>query len=231
MEKLSFKLDSFEGPLDLLLFLISKHKLDIYDIEISKLLEQYLKYIDAMKAADLDVASEFLEMAARLVYIKTAALLPKHEEVDELKNELTGELLEYKACQEAAERLKEKSVYGMRFEREQVILPINSTYTRSHEPGELISAYGAVIGKAKRKLPPPIANFGDIVTKRVVSVESRVIVILKRLYKKKSADYAEFYSSGDRSQLVATFLAMLELIKVRRITVSDDNKTVFFNRD
>ena len=93
MEQLSFKLEVFEGPLDLLLHLIAKHKLDIQDIEISSLLEQYLEYIAQMKLADLEVASEFLEMAARLVYIKTVSLLPKHEEAEELKRELTGELL------------------------------------------------------------------------------------------------------------------------------------------
>lgn len=77
--QLQFKLDVFEGPLDLLLHLIAKHKLNIYDVEISKLLEQYLDYIEQMKLADLEVASEFLEMAAHLVYIKTVSLLPKHK--------------------------------------------------------------------------------------------------------------------------------------------------------
>ena len=78
MEALQFKLQVFEGPLDLLLHLIAKHKLDINDIEISLLLEQYLDYIAQMKDADLEVTADFLAMAARLVYIKTAALLPRH---------------------------------------------------------------------------------------------------------------------------------------------------------
>ena len=77
MESISFKLDVFEGPLDLLLHLITKHKLNIYDIEISKLLEQYLLYIEQAKEQDLEIAGEFLEMAARLIYIKTVSLLPK----------------------------------------------------------------------------------------------------------------------------------------------------------
>lgn len=231
MDKLSFKLEKFEGPLDLLLFLISKHKLDIYDIEISELLTQYLEYINAMKSESLDIASEFLEMAARLVYIKTAALLPKHEEALELKSELTGELLEYQACKEAADRLAKRSLFGKLFEREPIKLAVNNTYERKHDAGELVTAYGAVVGKAKRKLPPPVNTFSEIVAKKIVSVESRVIVILKRLYKKKSVNYGDFYRSSDRSELVATFLAMLELIKVRRITLSDDNRTVYMNRD
>lgn len=79
MDNISFKLDVFEGPLDLLLHLISKHKLNINDIEISKLLEQYLLYIEQAKEQDLELAGEFLEMAARLIYIKTVSLLPKPE--------------------------------------------------------------------------------------------------------------------------------------------------------
>ena len=91
MEKLSFKTAEFEGPLDLMLFLIQKHKLDIYDISISALLEQYLEYIRSLQDADLEVASEFLEMASRLVYIKTVSLLPRHEEESvQLKAELQG---------------------------------------------------------------------------------------------------------------------------------------------
>ena len=103
MEQLTFKLDQFEGPLDLLLFLISKHKLNIYDIEIAKLLEQYMAYIDEAQFQNMEVASEFLEMASRLVYLKTVSLLPRHEEEeDKLKQELTGQLLEYQACKQVA---------------------------------------------------------------------------------------------------------------------------------
>lgn len=98
MDNISFKLDVFEGPLDLLLHLISKHKLNINDIEISKLLEQYLLYIEQAKEQDLELAGEFLEMAARLIYIKTVSLLPKPEEAEEIKKELQGTLIEYSLC-------------------------------------------------------------------------------------------------------------------------------------
>ena len=87
MEKLSYKLETFEGPLDLLLYLITKNKLDICDIQISELLDQYMEQINAMQEADMDVSSEFLEMAARLVYMKTVSLLPKHEEMEALRQE------------------------------------------------------------------------------------------------------------------------------------------------
>ena len=85
MEKISYKVEAFEGPLDLLLYLISKHKLDIYDIPIVELVDQYIAYVRSMENDDLYVASEFIEMAARLVYIKSVSLLPVYEEAEELK--------------------------------------------------------------------------------------------------------------------------------------------------
>ena len=104
MEKLSYRLEAFEGPLDLLLYLIAKNKLNICDIQIVDLVDQYVAQVNAMQEQDMDVASEFLEMAARLVYMKTVSLLPKHEEMDELQRELTGQLLEYQECKRARAR-------------------------------------------------------------------------------------------------------------------------------
>ena len=105
MEQPLYKLDVFEGPMDLLLHLITKHKLDIYDIPIIELVDQYTAYVRNMQDSDMEVASEFLEMAARLVYIKTVSLLPVYEEAEELKKELTGELLEYRDCKILAKKL------------------------------------------------------------------------------------------------------------------------------
>lgn len=102
MEKLSFRAGEVEGPLDLILTLIARHKLNIYDIEISTLVEQYTAAVREMEEADLEVGSEFIEMAARLVYIKTVELLPKHEKDEDPRRELTGQLLEYQACRQAA---------------------------------------------------------------------------------------------------------------------------------
>ncbi len=232
MEQLLFKLDVFEGPLDLMLHLISKHKLDIGDIEISRLLEQYLDYINQMKAADLEVASEFLAMAARLVYIKTVSLLPKHEEEgNELKKELEGQLLEYQLCKEMAERLRERSMGGLIFIRPPTKLPMDKTYQLQHPKSDLLEAYLAAVGKARRKLPPPRTAFSGIVSRRMVTVESRIVFVLKKLYQLGQVSYEEFFSAEDRSELVATFLAMLELIKSKRIRISEDNTMVTFSRD
>ena len=98
MEKLTFKVNEYEGPLDLILALLSKHQIDIYDINISDLLEQYMGVIRTLQESDMEVASEFLEMASRLVYIKTASLLPRCEKEDDPRAELVGQLLEYQSC-------------------------------------------------------------------------------------------------------------------------------------
>ena len=102
MEKLQYELDVFQGPLDLLLALIAKNKIEITDIPIAQLLEQYMEQIRQMQEADMDVASEFLEMAARLVQIKAAFLLPRREEEEDPRLELAGQLLEYQQCQRVA---------------------------------------------------------------------------------------------------------------------------------
>ena len=102
MEKLEYHLPVFDGPLDLLLSLIAKNKLDIYDIPIAELLDQYMEQIALMREENMDVASEFLEMAARLVQIKAASLLPRQEEEEDPRAELTGQLLEYEQCRQAA---------------------------------------------------------------------------------------------------------------------------------
>ena len=228
-ETLEFKLGTFEGPLDLLLFLISKHKMDIKDIEISLILSQYMEYIALMQQQDLEIASEFLEMAARLVYIKTVSLLPKHEEADTLKKELEGQLIEYQLCKEMALKLTEMGKGISLFSRAPMPLQIDPTYTGRHWPDELLSAYLMVVGKAKRRLPPPKSAFTEIVEKPFVSVTAKIFFVLRKLYRTGEMPYDEFFASSDRSSRVATFLAMLELIKSSRITVSDDNTMVYFN--
>lgn len=228
MEALQFKLQVFEGPLDLLLNLIRQHKLNINDIEIALLLEQYLDYIERMKEADMEVAAEFLVMAAHLVYIKTVSLLPKHEEeTEQLKRELSGQLIEYQLCKEIAQRMRTMYKDGI-FIRKPQKLPKDTEYKLNHDPEELLKAYLIAAGKAKRRLPPPKASFAGIVSRRIVPVETRILFVLERLYTLGEARYSDFFKGGDRSERVATFLAVLELVKSKRIKLSDDNETVYF---
>ena len=224
-ETLSYKLDVFEGPLDLLLNLIAKNKLNIYDIPIAELLEQYMAQIHEMQAADMDVASEFLEMAARLVRIKSVSLLPKKEEEAALKQELTGQLLEYQQCKEAAMRLRERfSLDGI--VRAQADIPADLTYKRHHKPQELLSAYLSMLGKKKPPEPQkPEDTISKLITRRVVSVASQIVFVLRSLWKKRHVSLKElFRGKNDPSERVAAFLAVLELVKDKRLRVDGDGE-------
>lgn len=224
-ETLSYKFDVFEGPLDLLLNLIAKNKLNIYDIPIAELLEQYMAQIHEMQAADMDVASEFLEMAARLVHIKSVSLLPKKEEEAALKQELTGQLLEYQQCKEAAMRLRERvSLDGI--VRAQADIPADLTYKRHHKPQELLSAYLSMLGKKKPPEPQkPEDTISKLITRRVVSVASQIVFVLRSLWKKRHVSLKElFRGKNDPSERVAAFLAVLELVKDKRLRVDGDGE-------
>ena len=224
-ETLSYKLDVFEGPLDLLLNLIAKNKLNIYDIPIAELLEQYMAQIHEMQASDMDVASEFLEMAARLVHIKSVSLLPKKEEEAALKQELTGQLLEYQQCKEAAMRLRERfSLDGI--VRAQADIPADLTYKRHHKPQELLSAYLSMLGKKKPPEPQkPEDTISKLITRRVVSVASQIVFVLRSLWKKRHVSLKElFRGKNDPSERVAAFLAVLELVKDKRLRVDGDGE-------
>ncbi len=229
MEKIQYKLDVFEGPMDLLLHLISKHKLNINDIPIFELVEQYIEYVRQMEEADMEIASDFLEMAARLVYIKSVSLLPVHEEADKLKTELTGELLEYRDCKLMAGKISETANGFDYFYRSTMQIESDKKYERQHQSNELISHYLSAVGKGRRKLPPPVEAFTAIVTKKIVSVSSRITGIFRKLRigtKNKLGDF--FTDARSRSELVATFLAVLELIKANKISVDGegDDSTV-----
>ncbi|MBQ3150710.1 MAG: segregation/condensation protein A [Clostridia bacterium] len=229
MEKISYKIDVFEGPMELLLHLISKHKVSINDVPILELVEQYLDYVKKMQEEDLDIASEFLEMAARLVYIKTVSLLPVHEEADQLADELRGELLEYQECKLMAQKLAEKAKGFDYLDRKPQEFPMDMTYTRLHEPYEIFKAYISAIGKGKRRLPPPVEAFSKIVAHKIVSVSSRISFLLDRLKKgKKSRFLSLFEESESRSEMVATFLAVLSLAKAKKIHIdgSGENTSI-----
>ena len=226
MEKISYKLEAFEGPLDLLLHLISKHKLNIYDIPIVTLVEQYVDYVRQMQESDMYVAPDFPEMAARLVYLKSVSLLPVYTEAEELKKELQGELIEYRDMKLMAQKLSETNTPGFDcFVREPVKMDIDQTYKRVHEPEELISAYISAAGR-KINVPPPIEAFREIVVKKIVSVGSKISNIFSKLKTKGSkAAFKSFFSdAASRSDMVATFLALLELTKSKKITVSGDGE-------
>ena len=227
MEVLSYKVQNFEGPLDVLLTLISKNKMNIYDIEISLLLEQYMEQINLMQQFDMDVASEFLEMAARLVHIKTVYLLPKHEEEEkELKRELTGQLIEYKQCKEIAAMLSQMMNFN-RLVKEPENIPVDMRYTLNHAPELLLKAYLNAAGKGKRFIPVKEERFKELVVRRFVSVASQVNVIMEALEGNGEIELEAFFKNkADSSERVAAFLAVLELVKEKRIRIEDESKNI-----
>lgn len=230
MEQISFKLPVFEGPLDLLLHLIAKHKLNINDIEISKLLEQYLLYIEQCSEQDYELAGEFLEMAARLIYIKTVSLLPSPEEAEAVKKELEGALIEYSLCKLAAAELAKRDIGDCIFVRRQMAVQIDPTYRHQHEPEVLRQAYLQIGAKPQPNAKAPLTDrIQAVVQQRVVSVISKVVYVLRRLYAEGSVRVDNLYEGmTDRSARVATFLAVLELTKTGRTRLNADNTELSF---
>ncbi|HIW86224.1 MAG TPA: segregation/condensation protein A [Candidatus Eubacterium faecipullorum] len=229
MQQINYKLEVFEGPMDLLLHLISKHKLNINDIPIVELVNQYLDYVRRMEDADFEIAGDFLEMAARLIYIKTVSLLPRHEEAEQLKKELTGELIEYRDCKLMAKKLSEQTDGFNRFVREPQEGYVNYDYERFHEGEELLNAYISAAGRALRKLPPPVDSFRQIVARKFVNVATKISSVMGKLKKRGRVKFLKLFSDAQsKSDIVATFLAVLELAKTKQITLdgSMDNPDV-----
>ncbi len=222
---LSYKIEGFEGPLDLLLQLIARNKLNIYDIPLLELIDQYLEQIKLFEEEEMEVGSEFLEMAARLLYIKTVSLLPKHEDVVKLKEELTGELLEYLVCQQMAKKLSEMQGGFNKFVRKPSEFDFDKTYELVHEKEMMYGAYLAAVGRGKRKLPVNDAPFRKIVAKKIVAVSTKIVFVIRNLFKggKKSL-HSLYKTSSSRSELVATFLAVLELCKANRVKVEGEGE-------
>ena len=220
----SYKLESFEGPLDLLLQLIARNKLNINDIPLTELIDQYLEQIQLFKEEEMDIASEFLEMAARLIYIKTVSLLPKHDEIIQLKAELTGELLEYQLCQEMAGKLSLMTAGFDTFIRKPTEYEFDKTYQLKHERDILYNYYFAAVGRGQRKLPPDTTAFTKIVAQKIVSVSTRIVYVMRNLWRGGTKRLSSLYKTArTRSELVATFLAVRELCKANRVEVEGNS--------
>lgn len=219
-------LEDFTGPLDLILSLLSKNKMEIKDIQISLILEQYLDWMDRRKALDLDVASEFVTMAAHLVYIKTRMLLSiNDEEAMSEMEQLIASLEEhqrqesYLKIKAVAPQLGERYLYGRDYiTKGPEHLPVNKLYRYQHQPNDLFRAISNVLERVDNHLPPPLAAFEGIVGREPYPVADKARSILDRLIQFGVARFkALFKTSRSRSEVVATFLAILELCKANRI--------------
>lgn len=222
-QTITFKLEDFEGPLDLLLYLVSKNKMNIYDIEIVALIDQYVSMVNGLPVYQMESASEFIEMAARLVQMKSDFLLPKSEEAERMKEELTGMLVEYSACKEVAAQLRSMAEGVYTVVREPAEVELDTEYRLRHDVYLLEEAYNALQGRSRQKQPPRQEQFEPLTTAPFVSVTSRIIHVLRGLMTGRVRRLRQlFVKEGGRSQTVATFLAVLELVRAGRIAIADD---------
>ena len=225
MEALTFKLEDFEGPLDLLLYLVSKNKMNLYDINIMELIDQYTAVINSVQGDRMDVASEFIDMAAHLVQMKSALLLPRAPEAERMKAELTGRLIEYRACKQVAAQLGSRARDLFTAVRAPQPLVGAAEYTRPHRPEQLVQAWYNLMGRSLRKRKPDQERFEPLVAAPFVSVASRVANMLRGLLRGTLGRMGQLFSREEsRSTNVATFLALLELMRAGRVRIETDGK-------
>lgn len=230
-------MEDFVGPLDLILHLLSKNKMEIKDIQISLILDQYLGWIRKRKELDLEVASEFVTMASHLIYIKTRMLLSIHDE--EALSEMEQLIASLEAHQRNENYLKIKQVvpvfdehfrYGQDYiTKVPEILDSQEIYHYTHKKEDLLKAMNTVLSRADHKLPPPVSAFQGIVGHEPYPVNEKAGEIIHRLIRFGVTRFkALFKGSHSRSEVVATFLAVLELCKAKKLHLAgtDENCTV-----
>ena len=224
---IQFHLEDFEGPLDLLLALVQKNKMSIYDIEILTLIDQYLQVVGEPGPGMMESASEFITMAARLVQLKSAMLLPRSEDAERMREELTGLLVEYSACKEVAGRLREMAEGVFVVARRPAVVELENTYRGRHALKELTSAFSGIMGRSAARRMPRVEQFDEIVTAPQVSVDSRAYFLLKGLRMGNFSHLKEAFApcvGQGRSVAVATFLALLELIRNGRVVIDSEER-------
>lgn len=222
------ELQDFEGPLDLILFLLGKNKMEIQDISISLICDQYLAWLDRRQQLDLEVASEFAAMASHLVYLKTRMLLSIEDEEAKSEMEALIQSLEerrrgesYAYVKAMGEKLAPLGEFGRSVcvRGPEPLEPGEILY--DHQPRDLLRAMRELQSRAERKLPPPRAAFQEIAQHEPYPVERKALDILRRLKDGTVTRFLQlFRGSRSRSEVVATFLAILELCRARIVTLS-----------
>lgn len=232
----SVKLDVFEGPLELLLHLLKKNKVSIYDIPIVSITEQYFEYMNTLKEFDIEYSSEFVVIAAELLYIKSKMLLPKREDeiTEDPRADLAKRLADYQRMKVVSEVLKEKEFSDYyNFYKEPEILPKREAdYSdQSFEVNLLFEAFLSVLDKSERKAPPPKSAFDGVVGRPTVSVKSRADYIRTKLNSKKKVTFTSLFEEADsRQSIIATFLALLEMIKLELIKTKVSGKDIYLEK-
>lgn len=232
MEEVVFRSQEFEGPLDLLLHLISKNKVSIFDVALSQITDQYFQYIERWQKENIEFSSEFLVVASELLYIKSKALLPQHDEdenEEDPEQNLIDRLKEYQLFKLCAQTIGDRQ-----FESKYLFFRLAEPIKFQAKPlkevpkERLLSSVFALVERKLALKPPTTDTFKGTVVKKTVSIFSKVKDILRKIKKKAKMKYRDLFE-GDRSERVASFLALLELIKLDRIRFDGNGETIVFN--
>ena len=225
LDQITYRLDQFEGPLDLLLALIQKNKVSITDIPISLICDQYMEYLEEAQKMDLEVATEFIVMASDLMLIKSKMLLP-HEEGTENdpRREIQNALLLHQQAKLAAEKLKPMyDDYSGRFVKGQDAVPPERGLPLDLDPDLLVKALNAVLRRIKvaEAIRKPQDMVNPLIKHKIVSVEEKIEEICELLEEHEEASLFFLLKDSDsRSELVARFMGILELVKIQRIKIT-----------
>ena len=225
-------MEDFEGPLDVIFELLSKNKIEIQDVSITAILEQYLAYLDEMKRMDMEIASEFITMASHLMLIKTKMLLSAAEQAEaESELDLLRQSLIERKRKEAMEQIRlaitdlepRNEIGRCLFTKEPEPLRRDQSYRYQHTPGDLLRALDAIAERNARQLPPPTANFQGIVGKEPYPIGRKTGEVLRQLILRGVERLKNlFRGNKSRSEVVATFLAVLDLCKTNSVVLEDD---------
>jgi len=222
-------MEDFEGPLDLILHLLSKNKMEIKDIQISVILDQYMEWMTTRKKLDLEVASEFVTMASHLVFIKSRMLLSIHDAEAQSEMELLIASLEehqrhesYMKIKTIVPNLSDRYAIGRDYiSKVPEHLPVNKVYRYVHKREDLFFAMRSVLERTDHHLPPPMTAFEGIVGREPYPVSDKATEIVEQLNRFGVTRFrALFKGNRSRSEIVATFIAVLELCKARRIRLA-----------
>ncbi|MBQ9085936.1 MAG: segregation/condensation protein A [Clostridia bacterium] len=228
MEAVTYRLDQFEGPLDLLLTLIQKNKVNITDIPIALICDQYVVYISEAQKLDMDVASEFLVMASELMLIKSKMLLPRTEEAEEdPRAQLTDALLRYQQAKEAVQKLSPLyAYYSGRMVKDTDEISVDKTFVQDQDVTSLCTAVRRIIAYNNALERAATTTFKPMISKPIIPVELKIVSLLRTMEKKGAATLEELIiHEASLPDLIASFLGVLELIKIRKLLISDDIDT------
>ena len=225
MEAINYRLDQFEGPLDLLLTLIQKNKVNISDIPISLICDQYMEYLEKAEELDMEIASEFLVMASHLMLIKSKMLLPRPEdETKDPRAELTDALLRFQQAKEAVAKLSPMyAYYSGRMIKDTDEISVDKTYVHDQDVTALCAAVRRIIAYNNALEKAANTAFTPMISKPIIPVEIKIVSILKTVEKNGTASLEELLvGEATLPDAIASFLGVLELIKVRKLLVADD---------